>query len=363
MYIRALKLKQFRNYIKKEIEFSKDLNLIIGPNGSGKTNILEAITTLSLGKSNKAVKTADMINVSYDFASITTILDNNDKLEVIIQSIENSSRASKTYKINGAIKSQTKFAGHLKSVYFGPEHIRLIAGSPSRRRDYLNQMLSQIHYDYRKALSLYNRVLKQRNKLLESVKGQVLLNIHETQLDFWNSQLLSSGMTLQKFRHDFFRFANENLPKISKSLYDEKFTLKLNYLPRTLSEEAFKKVKKREILYGTTKIGPHLDDFEFVLVSSDGEFPLKNFGSRGQQRTGVLCVKVLELDYIKKDEANEIPVLLLDDIFSELDKDYRDALKDIIKKQQTIITTADKNMVPKDILKTAKVLNLSVNND
>ncbi len=350
MKIKTLKLKNFRNYDKQTFNFDEKINVIIGPNGSGKTNILEAIATLSLGKSNKAVKTADMIKFESDFLHITAILDNNDKLEVIIQRIENSNRASKTYKINGAIKSQTKFAGHLKSIYFGPEHIRLIAGSPSRRRNYLNQMLSQTHYEHRKALALYSRVLKQRNKLLESIKGQVLLKIHETQLDFWNAQLLSSGLTIQKYRHQFFNFSDENLKQISENLFNNKFSLKLNYQPNTLSEERLKIFRDKEVLYGTTKIGPHLDDFEFILVTNDGEFALKNYGSRGQQRTGVLCAKVLELSYIER-QSNEKAVLLLDDIFSELDQTYRESVENIVKNQQTIITTADKSLIPDNMSK------------
>jgi DNA replication and repair protein RecF len=231
-----------------------------------------------------------------------------------------------------------------------------VAGSPLRRRDYLDKVISQVDYQYRKALLDYNKILKQRNKILEQVKGRFVSGMYETQISFWNDQLVLKGEYLQNARQDFFRFAEENLKSISELLYKHGYVLRLTYLKNHISHEKLRAMKDKEINYGTTLIGPHRDDFEFIITNSS-EMNLKSYGSRGEQRTGVFCIKVLEINYIEH-KTNEIPILLLDDIFSELDEYHREAVKKVITNHQTFITTADLKSVPDEILKIAKTIQL-----
>lgn len=355
--LNSIQLKSFRNHTNKKFEFSPSITTIIGPNGSGKTNILEAIYLLSHAKSPRAEYEQDMINISSGFTHIIGNLDNGDKLESIINRKENSNRVEKVFLYNKVKKNVVSFIGNFTTVFFAPEHIRLVAGSPSRRRDYVDKLLSQVDINYRKNLYKYNKVLKQRNSLLDQIKGQYIQNIHENQLTFWNNQLLETGVYLQKKRKEFFEYSEQNLEKISSSLFaEEGYSLKLNYLPSNLSKERLDQVKPRELIYGTTQIGPHRDDFEFILINSKS-LNLKQYGSRGQQRTGVLCLKILEMKYIEQ-TTKEKPILLLDDIFSELDNEYRKVVQTAIQNYQTIITTADIDSVPKEILETSKKIQL-----
>lgn len=353
MKIKALTLDNFRNYKKETFEIDPSLTVITGPNGIGKTNILEAVYLLSAGKSPRAVVESDMVKEDSDYARVVGVYDSNDKLEVGIQRKENSNRIQKKFKINGAVKLTATFVGNSKAILFAPEDIRLVAGSPSRRREHLDRILGQVHREYVRNLSKYNRILKQRNKFLETIKGQIFRNIHEAQLAIWSEQLVAAGEIIQNYRREFFVYAKTHLPEISRNLYQEGLELGLHYNESHLSKERLASVKSREVMYGTTQIGPHRDDYSFILSSTD----LKNYGSRGQQRTGVLCLKVLEMDYMR-DKSQSSPILLLDDIFSELDKNYRKAVESISKNQQTLITTADIDMVPNAIRNTSKLISL-----
>jgi DNA replication and repair protein RecF len=355
MQINKVEFTNFRNYPNKAFEFSEGTIIIAGSNGVGKTNILESVAVLSTGKSPRASLEQELINLNSQFARIIGYTNENDKLEIIIARKPESRRVQKTYKINNAQKTSTDFVGRIKSVMFAPEDIRLVAGSPSRRRDYLDRILSQVHRDYRVNLSKYTRVLKQRNKFLESIRGQILKDLHQAQFDIWNSQLLSAGEIIQQYRDKFFAFADIRLEQISGQLYKDAF-LSLNYLKSELNEGRLNGIRQREVFYGTTQIGPHRDDYDFIM-NNHQHFDLKGYGSRGQQRTGVLALKILEIQYIQE-ASKENPILLLDDIFSELDEEYRAAIASILDGRQTLITTADINSVPENIKENANIINL-----
>ncbi len=346
MQISKVEFANFRNYPNASFEFPNGTTVIVGSNGVGKTNILESVMVLSTGKSPRASLEQELINLDSQIARVIGYTDENDKLEVVIARKSESRRVQKIYRINNAQKTSTDFVGRIKSVMFAPEDIRLVAGSPSRRRDYLDRILSQVHREYRVSLSKYNRVLKQRNKFLESIKGQILKELHQAQFDIWDTQLLDSGQVVQNYRNKFFAFAETHLEKISSQLYKDAF-LSLIYLKSELNEGRLRGIKQRELFYGTTQIGPHRDDYDFIM-NNKHHYDLKGYGSRGQQRTGVLALKILEIQYIQE-ESGENPILLLDDIFSELDEEYRAAVKTILENRQTLITTADINMVPQDI--------------
>lgn len=358
MKLKSLELDNFRNYkTKTTFEFDENINLIIGPNGIGKTNILEAINTLSIGKSSRAIVEGDLINIVSDYARIVGLTYGNDKIESALERKTDSSRIQKIFKINNAKKSSTQFVGYFRSIMFSPEDIRLVAGSPARRRDYLDKLLIQAYSDYRINLSKYNRVLKHRNKLLDSMKGQIIRSIHNAQLDIWDKQLLESGQVIQSLRSKFFDYLATNVEEVSSKLFNHNSKLSFEYKMKKLSKDRLTAMRNIEISSGVTQIGPHRDDFDFIMDIDGRSLKLKEYGSRGQQRTGVLCIKYLELDFIEA-ETGSRPILLLDDIFSELDLDYRKSILNIIPNQQTFITSAVEDMIPEELIYQGKRFDL-----
>lgn len=357
MKILSLDLEQFRNYEKKSFKVDDPLTIICGPNGSGKTNVLEAIELLSVARSPRVSREEELIRISSNYARVSATLDSKEHLEVVLSRKPDSTRIVKTCKVNGAQKTGPRFIGILPTVYFSPEDIRLVAGSPSRRREHLDRMLSQVDREYHSALSTYTRILKQRNKLLERLRGQILRAIDEPQLSFWNDKLVETGQVVQTKRADFFTYANEKYPDISKTLFPYGDVVRLTYRQSTLTKEKLQSMRHQELVRGATQIGPHRDDFDFLSDQFAGR-SLKGYGSRGQQRTAVLCLKVLELDFLRNHSKTN-PILLLDDIFSELDETYRSHITTIAKNQQTIITTADFESIPETMKSTANMIQLN----
>jgi DNA replication and repair protein RecF len=359
MQIKGISLYNYRNYSKTSFEFSDGVTVVYGPNGAGKTNILEAVSFISTGKSFRAIIERELIKISADFAKIKGDLSNGDSLESIIALKPNSNRVQKSFKQNSVIRPATRFIGILKTIMFSPEDIRLVAGSPSRRREYLNKFLSQISPDYHKNLIKYEKILKQRNKLLESYKSFFSKDVFNAQYDLWTGQLAECGIYIQNERRKFFSYATAYMPEISRDIYPRGNVLKLKYFANSISIEKLNSLKGKEILKGTTQAGPHRDDYGFFFTDeiAEEDLDLRSYGSRGQQRTSVLGLKLLELKYMKE-VSKENPIILLDDIFSELDEDYRKAVENIIKNQQTIITTADINNVPENIKSQAKLIYL-----
>lgn len=352
MLIKRIELENFRNHSKSSFEFSNDVTIIVGKNGAGKTNLLESIALLSVGKAIRGGVESDLVNIDRDFARVVGVYEDSDsdeiKLEAVLSRKPVSNRVVKVFKVNGAQKTGVQFVGQSKVVFFAPEDIRLVAGSPSRRRDFIDRILSQVHGDYHKSLLKYERVLKHRNKVLE--------HGHEAQLVVWDAQLLESAQVIQNYRQQFFDFADNNLNAISQNLFSEGFSLKINYSQSFLSQSSLLQSLQRDLIYGTTRYGPHRDDYSFILHNHHS-LDLKHYGSRGQQRTGVFCMKLLEEKYIVH-KSKTSPILLLDDIFSELDENYRSAIENVISLNQTIITSADINSIPDSIKNSAKIITL-----
>lgn len=334
MIIKNLKLKNFRNHSNKGLQFSEGCNLILGDNGVGKTNILEAIHMLSLAKSPLTKFDKDVINHNADFANIECYAEkDNEEFLLQISLAKNDIYDNKTTKklsVNGVGRGHSAFIGNLYTSLFIPEDLSLVTGSPTRRRMYMDSILVQTNPKYKNFLSEYRKVVKRRNKLLESINK---LNTGFNQLKYWDDKLIETGMFIQESRQKFFQVVNELISDHTTSLGDSTDS-KVLYIKNELSLERLDRIAQYEIKAMRTLLGPHRDNFTFELNSHNAG----QFSSRGQKRTLLLALKLCELDYFVNTLSIR-PVLLLDDIFSELDAHHKEAVNDIIGKQQTFITS------------------------
>ncbi len=333
MILTSLRLQNFRSYQKKTFEFSPYTTLIVGPNTAGKTNILEAIMVLATGKSFRADVDREMIQWDQEMSNVRCQMSNGE-LKIILTQGEllGQKVPLKKYLVNGVSRRSIDFVGNLRAVLFWPEHLELVTDSPSLRRRYLDSVLVQVDREYRRNLLSYERGIRQRNSLLERIKEGFA---HRSQLLFWDQLLIKSGGYITDKRAAYIEFVNNNYNdyKVYKN-----YTIQ--YDKSVISESRLDQYKDEEVAAKATLVGPHRDDFSFYIQDKD----LSKFGSRGEQRLAVLWLKLAELAFIQQ-EAGERPVLLLDDIFSELDHEHRHLVFDLIGKQQTIMTSADEESV------------------
>lgn len=353
MKIKKLKLSNFRNFEDKTLEFAAEATVVVGPNTSGKTNILESIHLLSTGKSFKAEIEEEMIAYGEEIARVKGLfLEGKEKtiLEVVLTRGEitigetpgkTKKVARKRLKVNGVGKRLIDFAGNFKTVLFGPQDLDLVTESPSLRRKFLDSVLSQVDREYRRAVMSYNKALRHRNKLLLKIREE---GVPRSQLLFWDKLLIKNGDYVARCREDFINFVNEANLQLPLSDFQ------LEYDKSAISESRIKQYAKEEVAAATTLVGPHRDDFLFfVKTEKERKRDLSKYGSRGEQRMGVLWLKMAELAFVEQ-ESQETPTLLLDDIFSELDHEHRDIVMELISKErgfagQVIITTADPHYI------------------
>jgi DNA replication and repair protein RecF len=334
--IKRINLADFRNFKRKSWEFNEKTTVIVGPNASGKTNILESLFLLSTGKSFHARIEEEMINYNAEIARVSAEI-HDSKLEVALTRGENGWPRKKLL-VNDVSKRLIDFAGNFKIVLFGPWDLDLVTASPSLRRNFLDTVLSQVDREYRRAILSYEKGLRQRNKLLFRIRDEFL---PRSQLLFWNQLLIKNGDYLSAKREELIRFAN------SQPEFDGQ-EFQLEYDKSAISEARLEQYAEEEVAAATTLVGPHRDDFVFKIGKRD----LARFGSRGEQRMAVLWLKMAELAFLSEahraegDLEQHHPTLLLDDIFSELDHEHRKIVNDIIKKGgQVIITTADEHFL------------------
>lgn len=338
--LKSLNLQNFRNYSKKTFGFSPEITLVVGPNAVGKTNVLEAIYLLATGKSFRAEKEVELILEGADFFRI---FGETDKVELeLICQIGQIGRHMKALKVNGVNRRQMDFVGNLYAVLFSPQDIEIVTESPAVRRKYLDLVLSQIFKDYRVASSIYERALRQRNRLLKRIRDE---GISREQLTYWDELLISNGKILHERRREYLIY----MSNLSNLL----FPIALTYEHSIISKERLAKYASEEISAGTTLVGPHRDDFRIWNEKRE----VRLFGSRGEQRMATFELKLGELAFIKE-KTGEEPILLLDDVFSELDHENRHLLLEVIPKQQTIMTTTDFHLVEKEFLKDVEVIEL-----
>jgi DNA replication and repair protein RecF len=368
MLLNKLTLTTFRNYLSKTIDFSSGTTVLLGPNAAGKTNVLEAIYLLATGMSFRAQKIEEMVHweaeaghvvgevaVSRlaglattrsaqrdDLAGMKSLPTKSsddrelDELQVTLTRgmVQGRRVAKRRLLVNGVPRRQVDFIGNLKAVVFLPEDLELISGSPSKRRNYLDQVLSQADPVYASSLFAYENALKRRNKLLEAIREA---KAPKESLSYWDMSLLKNGMLITQKRENYIETVNEQ----ARGNHAWQEALQLLYIPSRLSPERLQKYAQSELAAGHTLIGPHKDDLALNKQESASiNRNLAQFGSRGEQRMGVLWLKLQQLAYLKA-TLGEPPLLLLDDIFSELDEAHDELVKQTLASQQTIITATN----------------------
>ncbi len=334
MILTSLMLQNFRSYTKQTFSFSSNTTLVVGPNAAGKTNILEAIHLLATGKSFRADEDKEVVRRQQEIAIVKgKITDANEtttlELRVTTGEVGGKKSQIKKYLVNGVPRRQVDFAGQLKVVLFWPEHMGLVTASPSLRRKYLDSVLLQTDREYRRSLFSYERGLRQRNKLLDLIQEG---KAQRSQLVFWNQLLIQAGGYLTDARASYIEYVN------GYSLNDSPFHI--TYDKSVISQARLEQYADAEVAAKATLVGPHRDDF---LITQNKE-DLSKFGSRGQQRIAVLWLKMAELSYIHT-TSHVRPVLLLDDIFSELDAEHRTLVMDAAGKQQAVLTSANEDII------------------
>ena len=332
MIIKSLELQDFRNYDYLNISFDKGTNILYGDNAQGKTNILEAIFVAATTKSHKGSKDRDIVNFGKEEAHIRTHLE-KEGIETRVDMHLRKSR-SKGIAIDGQkIKKAAELLGLCNVVFFSPEDLSIIKSGPSERRRFVDMELCQIDSFYLYNLNHYNKIVNQRNVLLKDMYFNP--DLKDT-LNIWDSQLVSFGSKLIERRKLFIDQLNEIIYHIHKRLSGDKEEIKINYEPDVEIEKFEQHLKinqERDIKLKITSVGPHRDDFSFHV----GDVDIRKFGSQGQQRTAALSLKLSEIELVKK-ITKDTPILLLDDVLSELDSNRQNYLLNYIGDIQTIIT-------------------------
>jgi DNA replication and repair protein RecF len=332
MIVKSLELKDYRNYNNLNILFSGGTNILYGENAQGKTNILEAIYLCGTTKSHRGSKDKEIVNFTEEEAHVRIILEKNQIPHRIDLHLKKNK--AKGVAIDGIpIKRQGELFGMLNLVFFSPEDLYIIKNGPSERRRFIDLELCQLDKIYLSNLSNYNKVLEQRNNLLKQISFN--RNLLDT-LYVWDEKLIEYGGKIIEARQEFIIRLNALVGEIHKKLTGGKEELTLQYEPNVKAAEFEGKLKKsldRDLSLKMTNNGPHRDDLSFMF----GEVDIRKYGSQGQQRTAALSCKLAEIDLVKS-VIKENPILLLDDVLSELDRQRQTHLLNSIGDLQTIIT-------------------------
>lgn len=333
MRLERLTLDNFRSYTKKVFNFGES-TVIVAPNGAGKTNILEAIYLLATGTSERADITDEMINFSSEIGSVVGIVEHNDErteLSVVLtKGVLMGKRTQKRrYLVDGVARNRAGIVGKLAAALFRPEDMRLIEGSPSRRRGYMDDALSMASIEYTRAISVYGASLKRRNRLLDAIRDGLA---RREQLSYWDQSIIKNGNIMTDHRREFLNYLSS--VKTSFGEYE------LVYDASTISPSRLVQYEAAEVAVGYTLVGPHKDDF---LIKSKGR-DLMKYGSRGEQRLAVLFLKIGAMQYVE-DKLKVKSVLLLDDVFSELDQVHREEVVKMMMGRQTIVTSAEEEVI------------------
>lgn len=332
MYVKSLELSNFRNYDTLSISFKNGTNILYGDNAQGKTNILEAVYLAGTTKSHKGSKDKEMIRLSQEESHIRMFIEKN----LIVHRIDMHLKKSKPkgVAIDGIpIKKSSELFGLINLVFFSPEDLSIIKNGPSDRRRFIDFELCQLDKLYLSDLTNYNKIINQRNNLLKQIGFKP--ELMET-LSIWDMQLCEYGKRIINRRMQFILELNEIVYNIHKRLSGDKEELVVKYEPNVLTEDIETKIVKqreKDIYYKQTSVGPHRDDICFTIKDVD----IRKYGSQGQQRTSALSLKLAEIELVRQTIKDE-PILLLDDVLSELDRNRQNYLLNSIEGIQTMIT-------------------------
>ena len=373
MKIKSLKLLYFRNYLSTNIEVHPSLNVLVGNNANGKTNIIESIFCLALGKSYRTKSDSECIMFGETATAMSCIVNKNNRELDIMLGINNKGKSA---KIAGIKKTKlTDFVGELNVVLFSPEDLQIVKGSPALRREFMNREFYQFSRIYHKYYLMYQHLLKQRNSYLKDMRKNPKDEMSLAYLETLTFQLAKVALYITKERVSFVQDISKLTYKNMLNISNGQETLKIKYKSSVLdalniseindesfTEENLTKVMMKksfdDIMRGSTKIGPQHDDLEFYINDLDA----KMYASQGQQRSIVLSLKLAEINYLKE-KTGTYPVLLLDDVLSELDKNRQLKLLDAINENvQTFITTPSISDIKEDLLKKAKVFKIEDGN-
>lgn len=332
MIVKSLKLKNYRNYDLLNLEFDECTNIFYGDNAQGKTNILESIYLTGTTKSHRGTKDRDLIKFGQEEAHIETIVEKRGvPFKIDIHLKKNSPKGIAINKM--PIKRASELFGIINIVFFSPEDLNIIKNGPAERRRFMDLELAQLDKVYLNDLSNYNRIVNQRNKLLKDMYDRK--DLLET-LDVWDLQLVTYGNRVMERRKLFIKQMNDIIGSVHEKLTGGKEKIKLIYeagVKNDNFEDALLKNRERDMRMKSTSVGPHRDDICFMCEDMD----IRRFGSQGQQRTAALSLKLAEIELVKQ-EIKDTPILLLDDVLSELDKHRQNYLLDSIRDIQTLIT-------------------------
>lgn len=334
MKIKSLKIKNFRNYDLLNLDFDGSANIFYGDNAQGKTNILEALYITGTTKSHRGAKDRDLIQFEKDEAHIETVIEKRKICYQIDMHLKkNSPKGIAINKI--PIRKAGELFGIVNFVFFSPEDLNIIKNGPAERRRFIDLELSQLDKIYFNNLSNYNRIVNQRNHLLKEIGIENKKNLMET-LEIWDLQLIEYGNRLIERRKQFIQDMNEIVSSVHRKLTGNRENIKIIYEPCNGNiplEQTIKKNRERDLRMKSTSSGPHRDD---ICIMHD-RMDIRKFGSQGQQRTAALSLKLAEIELVKN-TIGDTPVLLLDDVLSELDKHRQNYLLDSISDIQTLIT-------------------------
>lgn len=363
MYLKTLNVQNFRNYENLNIELGKKINIIVGNNAQGKTNLLESIYVLALTKSHRSFIDNNLIKKDCEYTRISGILvteEIKNKFEIYIDA-----KTKKVFIDGNPVKKITDYVSNMNVIIFYPEDLEIIKGAPSERRRYLNLQLGQLNKSYLETLNNYNKLLKLRNNLLKKVRKNEVID--ETYLGVITEYFIEKAVTIYRMRNKYINKINQSISGVFEKITDSP-SLAIRYISGLVDfEKTAIELHLRERLQshfsaerklGTTLVGPHRDDLEFYL----DELDLKLYGSQGQQRAAILALKLTEIE-IFKSQRDSNPILLLDDVFSELDDDKKNNLIRYIDGEvQTIITTTDIKSISEKMLINAIVFEITNGN-
>lgn len=336
MRLKNINLINFRNYARLDLNFDFRPTILVGDNAAGKSNLLEAVYFLSTTKSGRVDEEKELIKSGESIARLQGTTDSD--LEITLQNTQD--QFSKKVKVNGVPRRVVDYIGNLSAVIFYPWDINMVTGSPSLRRWHLDMALAQVDSGYKKALTQYEQVLVNRNRVLKRIKerqGRI------DELDYWTSELIKNGQIIQNTREAFLQSLNQFISPLGEFIFE--------YRQSELSQERLDQYNGREVAAAVTLIGPHRDDY---VIKMD-ERILAHYGSRGEQRLATLAFKLATLEYMALTLGNR-PILLLDDVFSELDLHHREAVVEVVSRQQTILSALELKNLPKDFLSSARIL-------